>query len=137
MINSLKAPELLEQLLSEEHKKFFAAVLKDKYSYFVKANYVGILQVRMLLAMFKLAAAYADLPAEDIARYREAIISVHSKADELTSYNFVPDALDRFVLSQVLTDYPEPSVSELPQDALQWMKSYAPDSYNDGDVWRL
>lgn len=137
MINSLKAPELLEQLLSEEHKKFFTAVLKDKYSYFVKANYIGILQVHMLLDMFKLAAAYTDLPAEEITRYREAIISVHSKADELTSYSFVPDALDRFVLSQVLSDYPEPSVSELPQNALQWMKSYAPDSYNDGDVWRL
>lgn len=137
MINSLKAPELLDQLLSEEHKKFFAAVLKDKYTYFVKSNYVDILQAHMLLDMFKLAAAYVDLPAEEIARYREVIISVHDEADDLIPYNFVPDALDKFVLSQVLPDYPEPSVSELPQDALQWMKSYAPDSYNDGDVWRL
>lgn len=163
--NLMVAPKLIDEFIDEEHRKYFCAVTNNPYRAFAEAAYLNIKTATTIVELFRLAASLAGLSADSVDKYKQAICEClgtevnkweeHVKEDPRRRFDvdrckgakeklaFVqnsdlrPTALERYVLSLCIKDIPAPDSSELPRDAIAWMRQFGPTEYTKMSDWGL
>lgn len=159
MANLMLAPGMIRKYVPENCIKYFCRMLDDPAKCFAESVYLGIFSSCQFVTLFKMSVVVAGLRSEEIILYKEAVINVALKqleiaknagrssesdvkyakkfVNDLRKLEFVPDALDLYIVSKFYDKIKEPSADELPQNALAWMKQNAPVSYAGKDDWFL
>ena len=160
--NLMAAPGMIRKFVPEDCHKYYCRILDDPAQCFADSSYLSIYSPVQFVILFRLSAAITGISPEDIVPYKEAIVnealdnlakitenfrlrhSTKTDVDDAKNFvnvlkklDFIPDALDRYIVSKFYDRVKEPSPDELPQDAVTWIREKAPDRYKHKNDWYL